>query len=170
MYDLALMKVLASGQAATVMSGEAVTFTITVYNQGDVDANSIIITDYIPTGLDLNDTDWTDNGSTAEYTFGSLVAGASGTVDITFTADGTLGTIRNWAEISSDDGDDIDSTPDAINFNQTQETDDLDDDNVIDEAGNAGGDEDDHDPAEITVTSTPIYDFALVKDLAVGQT
>ena len=69
MYDLALTKVLATGQPASIMSGEDVTFTITVYNQGTEVASGIVITDYIPGGLDLNDTDWTDNGSTAEYDF-----------------------------------------------------------------------------------------------------
>jgi len=56
-YDLALTKVLTS--SGTVMSGDAVTFTITLYNQGTLPANNIQLTDYIPAGLTLNDTNWT---------------------------------------------------------------------------------------------------------------
>ena len=58
---------------------------------------------------------------------------------------------------------DEDSTPDATNFNQAGETNDLADDNVIDEDGSAGGDEDDHDPAEVTVGQ--VFDLALINQL-----
>ncbi|MBK7243353.1 MAG: hypothetical protein IPH98_05755 [Saprospiraceae bacterium] len=71
---------------------------------------------------------------------------------------------RNWAEISSAKNDlgldDLDSKPDAINFNQPGETNDLTDDNVINQDGKNGGDEDDHDPAEIDVV---LFDLALKK-------
>ena len=74
-------------------------------------------------------------------------------------------TIRNWAEISSAENaldlDDIDSTPDDENFNQSGETDDLADDGTIDEDGSNGGDEDDHDPAEINLNQ--IFRFSLEK-------
>lgn len=63
------------------------------------------------------------------------------------------GSITNWAEISAENsaphGGDVDSIADDTNFNQTGETDDLDDDNVVDEDGKNAGDEDDHDPAQI---------------------
>jgi len=36
-----------------------------VFNQGTVDASNIEITDYIPTGLTLNDSNWTQSGSLA---------------------------------------------------------------------------------------------------------
>ena len=67
------------------------------------------------------------------------------------------GTLVNTAEISDardEDGDpvdDIDSTPDANDSNDTS---------VDDEIDNAGGDEDDHDPAEILIER---FDLALIK-------
>ncbi|NOT37233.1 MAG: DUF11 domain-containing protein [Saprospiraceae bacterium] len=171
-FDLALQKVLTS--AGPFVPGDDVTFTITVYNQGQTDAFNINVTDYIPTGMSLNDSDWTLSGSTATLNtpIASLLIGASTTVDITLKIDDLFqGTsLTNWAEISSADIDtdpnntppvDFDSDPDGTNFNQPGETDDLEDDNVIDQEGKMGGDEDDHDPAQITIVQT--FDLALRK-------
>jgi hypothetical protein len=67
--------------------------------------------------LILDDSDWTLSGADAIYnTPMNLAAAATGSVDITLRVDGSLtGTISNWAEISSDDGDDRDSTADIAN-------------------------------------------------------
>ena len=77
----------------------------------------------------------------------------TGSLDMTFTINGDEETtMTNWAEISSDDAvddtgavipglEDADSIPDSTNFNQDGETDDLDYDNVVDEDGKDGGDE-----------------------------
>ncbi|RDB02255.1 DUF11 domain-containing protein, partial [Runella aurantiaca] len=85
-FDLALRKTLAVGQSASVVAGSTVTFTITVFNQGNVDATNIQVTDYIPAGLTLNDANWSVVGSTATLNtvIASLAAGASTTRDITF--------------------------------------------------------------------------------------
>ena len=81
--------------------------------------------------------------------------GAFVTVDITFDIDAnyTGATITNWSEISEDNAEDytvedgygttgnpiidVDSTPDADNFNQDGETDDLTDNDVVDQNGKA---------------------------------
>jgi uncharacterized repeat protein (TIGR01451 family) len=150
-FDLALVKKLAGGQPAEVNVGDNVTFTITVYNQGGVAATDIEITDYMPTGLILNDNDWTNNGNnTATYTIeGPLAPGASTSVDITFTVGANAsGTIENGAEISDakdENGnpvDDVDSTPDTNPGNDTY---------VDDVINNSGGDEDDHDKEPVTI-------------------
>jgi uncharacterized repeat protein (TIGR01451 family) len=173
-FDLALSKVLSS-PLGNIYPGDNVTFTLNVYNQGTADAQNIQITDYIPSGLALNDVDWTDNAglATLNTPIASLAAGQSTAVDITFTVTAVVaGPIRNWAEISSaDDSEgnavaDIDSTPNDDNFSEPGETDDLADDNVTDQDGKNGGDEDDHDPAEIIID---IFDLALDKKLANGQ-
>jgi len=142
MYDLALIKTLVG--SGPFVAGDDVTFRITVFNQGNVPASSIQITDYIPTGLTLNDTTWNQVANTAMYTLpGTLAAGADTYIDITFTIDaGFSGTIDNLAEISSDDGNDKDSTTDTNPTNDTL---------VDDEINNGGGDEDDHDIETITV-------------------
>ncbi|MBK8635595.1 MAG: DUF11 domain-containing protein [Saprospiraceae bacterium] len=57
-FDLALTKAISSVPSPATV-GSNVTYTLTVINQGDVDATNIAITDFIPTGLTLNDPDWT---------------------------------------------------------------------------------------------------------------
>lgn len=74
------------------------------------------------------------------------------------------GSITNRAEIAADDSDqygttDVDSIPDDTNFNGPGETTNNADD-VIDQDGKNGGDEDDHDQASIDVS---YYDLALTK-------
>ncbi|WP_158549995.1 SdrD B-like domain-containing protein [Runella aurantiaca] len=167
-FDLALRKTLAVGQSASVVAGSTVTFTITVFNQGNVDATNIQVTDYIPAGLTLNDANWSVVGSTATLNtvIASLAAGASTTRDITFVVStGVTGSITNLAEISSATGGvDVDSSPDSNPANDGTPKND-----VINESGLTGGDEDDHDPEVITVTPAPVFDLALRKTLAVGQ-
>ena len=89
-YDLALIKQL-SGTQTTFVSGDSVTFNITVFNQGAIPAMNVIITDYIPTGLTLNDTAWTLSGALATYnTPLSIATGSSQIISITFIVNGTL--------------------------------------------------------------------------------
>ena len=168
-YDLALTKVYTSdtfGNTAdgVVQNGSDATFTITVTNQGTIDAATFEVTDYLPAGFVLNDTAWTANpDGTATFAGGPLAAGASVDIDITLTADTAVdGALVNWAEISADDGTDIDSDPDTDqgNDNQPAAPGDATDDVTDNSAGPGGDDEDDHDPAPITVSS---FDLALTK-------
>ncbi len=168
-YDLALTKVYTSDDFGDttdglVQNGSDVVFTITVVNQGTIDATTFEVTDYLPAGFVLNDSAWTDNlDGTATIAGGPLAAGASTNVTITLTADSAVdGDLVNWAEISTDDGTDIDSTPDATqgNDNQPAAPGDPTDDATNNAAGPGGADEDDHDPAPISVGS---YDLALTK-------
>ncbi len=131
-FDLSLLKDLASGQDPQVAIGQLVNFTITVTNEGNVDAANVAIVDYIPRGLRLEDPDWTDNGDdTASITLpGVLAAGTSTSVEITMLAVNLSvgGEVQNRAEIESatdgggDPRDDIDSDPD----NDTDGEDDID--------------------------------------------
>ena len=154
-FDLALRKTVQG--SGPFMPGGSVTFSLEVINQGTLDATNVQLSDYIPTGLTLNDANWTEtNGEAFLLTpIANLAAGTSTTVSITFDiAADFMGTrIRNWAEISAAENmlnlDDVDSTPDGTNFNNSGETDDLNSDDVVNESGKDGGDEDDHDPAEI---------------------
>ena len=169
-FDLALRKTLSPTPAGPYVPGGTVSFTIEVFNQGTVDATNVQITDYIPTGLTLSDATWTGNPATLVTPIASIPVGGSVTKTITFTVDANYqgSTIRNWAEISGGTNAanlaDIDSDPDGTNFNQTGETNDLADDNVINQNGKTGGDEDDHDPAEVNITQT--FDLALRKTLS----
>ena len=170
-YDLALIKYLTT--TTVVEPGDTATFEIKVTNQGNIVAEGIEVTDYIPYGLILNDADWTDNGDgTATYTIPGQIAPAGDMIieidlQVESFVNDLTGTIVNWAEISADNaaefGGDVDSMPDADNFNTPGETDDLDDDNVENEDGKAGGDEDDHDAAVLPIGD--VYDLALTKKL-----
>lgn len=122
-YDLALVKTLSSTTPGPFKIGNSVTFDITVTNQGDVVAKNIRVVDYIPTGLTLDDPLWAPTntpGIVERYVPDSTISpGNSVNYRISFIINEDAGeTIRNFAEISSDNGDDCDSIPDAINRNQ----------------------------------------------------
>jgi len=160
-FDLALRKQLAAGTTSAKV-GDEVTFTITVFNQGNVPASNIEIIDYLPTGLALADSDWTSSAAGATYTLGDAILepGDSTTVDITTTVTSeATGTIDNDAEIiaalgvtvNGDDAllDDADSSPDTDNG----------EDPVDDAIDNASNDEDDHDTAALSVVAAPTATF-----------
>jgi len=147
-----------------IVPGGRVTFNITVYNQGTIDAYDINVNDYIPTGLSLTDSDWSATAGTAsllnEIPF--LADGDNIVIPITFTVDANFqgDSITNFAEIgfaASEDGGpnapDIDSDPDGDDSNDGTVTDNVND--------NSSGDEDDHDPAGIAIEQT--FDLALTK-------
>lgn len=58
-FDLALRKTLVGPVLG--IPGETVTFLIEVFNQGTVAATDLTVTDYLPAGTQLADTDWSDN-------------------------------------------------------------------------------------------------------------
>lgn len=167
-FDLALVKHLAASQASSVKAGDTVKFTIEVTNQGNIDAKDIAVVDYIPTGLTLADANWTATAgiATLNTPIAALVAGDKTTVEISFTvnADAVKGTLQNAAEISGATDSkgqpvtDIDSTPDTNPANETKITDDAID--------GTGGDEDDHDIADITIVVDPKVDIELTKVVA----
>jgi len=165
-YDLALTKTTA--QTTPVFSGDAVTFTITIFNQGSVPASNVEVTDYIPAGLELCPTDangWTLNspGVAVNTIAGPIAASSSATVDIDLCVDGTvIGPIVNIAEISGDDGDDTDSTTDNMPGNDAGGAENTGSDNSTggDGSGNPGDtnpatDEDDADPEDIVADPCP---------------
>lgn len=160
-YDLAVRK---TTNKTVVGVNEDITFNIEVINQGTVDASNIEIVDRYPPGFSLNalaSSGWTDSsGTQATYTINFLPAGSSTVVDITLTTGATTGELNNYAEIQQDDGNDVDSQPEA------DESDINGDVLVDDETRNNGGDEDDHDVATLTVHR---FDLALRKQLAAGE-
>ncbi len=174
-FDVALNKVLATGQTELVNPGDDVTFTINVFNQGEVPANNIQVVDYIPAGLILNDADWALNGGEAVITLAETLApGQSTSVDISFTvANNVSGQIINYAEIASAtnvntgaEGDDIDSTADSFDSNDNGGTvNTAQDDNVSDDGTT---DEDDHDPEDITVQTIDLELTKVVSESVVN--
>src|SRR5690606_11192418 len=85
-FDLSLDKHLSSGQASLVDLGADVRYTIVVRNEGLQSAYNIVISDYLPAGMELSPLDslWQLSGvGEVSYTFsGPLLAGSSDSVEI----------------------------------------------------------------------------------------
>ncbi|MEO0731255.1 MAG: SdrD B-like domain-containing protein [Bacteroidota bacterium] len=163
-FDLALTKILdPTGPTGPFNPGDPVSFTIEVFNQGDVDAFAVEVSDYVPTGLTFVPSgDFP--GATPETTIASIPVGQSVPLKINFTvdADAFAGNLINYAEITAaDDDNDPDNTPptDQDSTPGDNEGDDETgtDDDIDDEADGTPGDEDnpndadDYDPASILV-------------------
>lgn len=116
-YDLALIKTTTS--SSPVQPGAGVTWSITVANQGEVPSGLFTVTDAVPGGMTFvsasdGGAETAPGSGVVAWDLGGLDPG--GTITVTLTASVTdvmLAPYRNWAEISSDSGDDVDSTPDT---------------------------------------------------------
>ena len=177
-YDLALTKTI-QNQKDSYTKGENITFAVTVYNQGELVARNIEVTDYLLTGLELKDANWTqENGMIKTTIAGPINPGQSKTVTLTtrIKPDFSGTDILNLAEISKDNSGeygttDKDSTPDKNKNNDCF----LEGKHLITGNGKAGSpancnettDEDDHDGVRFPVRDPkkPIYDLALTKQV-----
>ncbi len=153
-FDLALRKTLSPGQPFEVNFGETVNYTISVFNQGTVSARNIVVTDWVPPGMQLNDTAWTAAaGNTVTRTIaGPLAPGANAQVTLALRIlnSATPGNLRNVAEISSaQDGNGV-PIPDFLDRDSDPDG-SLGDPEVDNEIDNNGGDEDDADPESINL-------------------
>jgi|GEM_PF-1257362 len=162
-FDLALRKTLAAGQDSVVALGATVNYTIRLFNQGTVDATTIQVTDYIPTGMSLPaSAQWTASGGKATLVtpLPLLKAGRDTTLSLSLKVENTAtGDLINRSEISAaTGGTDIDSTPDDDPSNDKggKERSPSDDSIYGNGTGNpnetsALTDEDDADPAVVKV-------------------
>jgi uncharacterized repeat protein (TIGR01451 family) len=105
-FDLALRKKLAEGQSSTVARGGLVTFEFEVFNQGSITAQNVVLTDYLPNSLALEDDNWfsTLPGQVATTVFGPITPGQSVRLTLTarLSANATANaTLTNRAEISA---------------------------------------------------------------------
>ncbi len=187
-FDLALRKSLTAGQPGPFVIGQDVSFDITVFNQGAIQATTIVVNDYIPAGFALSpsETNWTSVSPTlATRTIaGPLAPGASTTVTILLRIQpAAVSPLVNRAEIGSADDDgnagtpppiDVDSTPDGNSNNDPGGAPGTpsDDSTGGNGTGTPGGtdpatDEDDSDPAQISFGGG--FDLALRKRVSAGQ-
>jgi uncharacterized repeat protein (TIGR01451 family) len=167
-FDLALRNTLESGN---LFPDGYATFRIEVFNQGKEEAASVEITNYIPAGLELNDANWTQNGTLAARDIGNIAAGDTATVFITFTIpqDFQCPEFINYAEISEFSNSfanplpipDVDSTPDQDNTNDAGGQPNTQADNYVNGFGTgmpgegvANSDEDDHDGELVAMSGT----------------
>ncbi len=172
-FDFALVKKLAAGQSSIISAGDNVTYTLTVYNQGNVPASQIMLTDYVPVGMTfVSSPGWFILGGRPTTQLpGVLAPGASTSINLTLRVNPTfVGTVlRNFAEISSaKDGSgntvtDVDSTPDTVNGNGSGEQNPKNDE--VTENGKNGGDEDDHDYEDITTIQCSLAITAVAPEI-----
>ena len=120
-YDLSLTKEIFTPGPYT--PGQDIVYHITVCNEGSLDANFFEVSDHVPDGLSLSPLDvnrWTLAGGTTyttTYTEGlpALNPDSCVVIPIVLTIDPNFsgGSIVNEAEITDDDGNDIDSDTDS---------------------------------------------------------
>jgi len=65
---------LSDGESNRCYRGEDATFSIEVFNQGTIAAHNVELTNYIPKGLSLNDTNWSLIDNMASYTLAEPIA------------------------------------------------------------------------------------------------
>ena len=153
-YDLALIKILAEGQASIVAIGDEVNFIVKVTNQGDTPSGAYQIMDRLPEGMTFVSAGMggIHNNGTVTWDLSDLAEGDFIELPVTATVD-VLGTGKyiNWAEITQDSGDDDDSTPDTnTGFGFTDPNDLVENHNDM-MLDNSPNDEDDNDFEEIFV-------------------
>ncbi len=181
-FDLALIKTVPDGTYP--LTGDIVTFYITVYNQGNVNAKDIFITDYLTDAFEYSPFDtngWrpsSSDGSQYTLSLDNIVLAPGDSIqveiDLVITAEANQDNLLNIAEISeahwedeqTDPTIDIDSDPDTdVNNDTGGVANSPSDDVIMDDGNDTDGDgimdEDDHDPAAL-----PIFDLALRKTTA----
>jgi len=180
-FDLALTITPAPEQVTAVNAGDEVETKVTVFNQGNVDAEFVQVIAYLPTGMSLSTTNpngWTqDTDSTAVFNLddtnlpgGILAIGEMQMIPLflEIAEDVMVTSLTVVAEIVSADDDsnpltvsptDADSSPNGNPNDDILGGDDI--------TNNTNNDEDDHDPVTFTLTQT--FDLALTKRLADSQ-
>ena len=143
-----------------------VSFTITIFNEGNVFAKDVAIADYLPgVGLDLVDPKWRDTGEGfATRTLDDpLAPGDAIEIEIDFVVGaGAVNTITNSVEILNAmavdffDEEIVDANGEAL----------VDIDSV---RGNNSTSEDDQSSAAVHFEAAPVYDLAIWSDLSNGS-
>lgn len=108
--DLSLTKTV---DDATPISGQQVTFTVTVSNAGPSSATNVVVQDSLPAGLTFvssTPSQGTFDSATGQWAAGTIASGGSATLQIVASVT-TLGAKTNTAQVRSVDQNDPDSTP-----------------------------------------------------------
>lgn len=103
--DLAVVKT--SDAMGSVMTGDTVTYTFTVTNNGPSDATGVVLSDVLPaeTTYVSNDCGSTVVGSTLTWNIGALANGASASCHVDVTVTGSDGSFDNTANVSGNETD-----------------------------------------------------------------
>ncbi|MFK7845926.1 MAG: SdrD B-like domain-containing protein [Rhodothermales bacterium] len=169
-FDLAMIKILAAGQASQVLPGDTITYTMVVFNQGNGPATNVTLVDYIPAQSSLLDPAWTlELNGTATYILpGPIMPGATDSVDITLVLDPFIGAgnFRNTAEIfKAEDQNGLNRFDMDGSFDNNPTNDGPAVDNTI----LSPLDEDNHDIEDITIANPPCVTSCELGDFLNGQ-
>jgi uncharacterized repeat protein (TIGR01451 family) len=112
-YEVADLELSKAVNNSTPVSGETVTFTITVDNQGPHDVGGVQVRDSLPAGLtyDSDDSGGNYNPGTGVWDLGAIAFGASATLNIDAVVP-AAGSFTNVAQVIAASLRDPDSTPD----------------------------------------------------------
>ena len=104
------LEVAKSGSSAAVTAGEALTYTLTVTNNGPLDATGVTVTDTLPTGVTFQSATPSQGNcggtSSVTCTLNTLAVSDTATVTIVVTVNSsTRGTLSNTAEVSANEPD-----------------------------------------------------------------
>ncbi len=156
--DLALTKTVSNGTPAV---GSQVTFTVTLHNEGPLEATGVEVTDALPAGyrfVSANPSQGSYDAVSGVWTVGSLAQGADATLAVTVrvVASDAAGAYENWAEVSASDQPDVDSVPGVGDDHGHGQDDGKDDDpnNPVDD-----------DEASATTSPVPTVDLSLTKTI-----
>jgi uncharacterized repeat protein (TIGR01451 family) len=108
--DLSLTKTV---DDATPISGQQVTFTVTVSNAGPSSATNVIVQDSLPAGstfVSSTPSQGTFDNATGQWAAGTIASGSSATLQVVASVT-TIGAKTNTAQVRSVDQFDPDSTP-----------------------------------------------------------
>jgi large repetitive protein len=117
--DLSLGKVVSN---VSPQLGDNVTFTLTIVNSGPIDANNVVVKDYLPAGMTWS-SGGAHSGGTVTWNVGTLAVGEVKTLDIVASVD-QLTAQTNFAEVTAVDEADPDSTKNNDSGNKTVDEDD----------------------------------------------
>ncbi len=137
LFESADLELTKDGEKITSISGNAIAYTLTVFNNGPADATDIFVEDILPSSVSLFSAFGDFNANTGLWNVGDLAAGDSVSILLEVIVLDASEPILNTAEIVAVDQEDEDSTPN----NNVEEEDDQDSVTITfdDEVEPAGG-------------------------------
>ncbi len=124
--DLALSK---TANVSSAEAGDAISYLITVVNNGVATATGVTVEDILPSSLTFtgsNASKGSYNSGSGIWNIGTLNIGANATLTINATVNSIVLPITNFAQVKAANETDVDSTPDSNNGSTPQEDDEDD--------------------------------------------
>ncbi len=121
--DLALSK---TASVSMAQAGDAISYTLTVVNNGAVAATGVTVEDVLPSNLTFTNSTasiGTYNDATGIWDIGTIGVGGTATLTINVTVDAIVLPMTNFAQVKTANEDDVDSTPDNNSGTTPQEDD-----------------------------------------------